>query len=105
MPIANVNVNVKTKLACECAARTHVLLYLRGVKVPVFVCWVDASYSIRSCDGRVGYEIQVVDESSFCNDLVNLSEDNLVAWRSIRCESKLGSTMSAELIALCDGYL
>ena len=47
------------KRACEYAKEVHSSIILEGVSKPYIVWWVDASYSLRSCDGRMGYEVQV----------------------------------------------
>ena len=42
------------KRACEYAKKTHKRLHFEGVNEPVVVWWVDASFNVRSCDGRLG---------------------------------------------------
>ncbi len=94
---------LNAKRACEYAKATHKRLVLEGVARPAIVWWVDASYSIRSCDGRVGWEVQVVDEKTINDKIYMIQESNLVAWRSRRCDRKLASTTSGELVALQEG--
>ena len=90
--------------ACEYAKSTHQRLRLEAVSDPVLVVWVDASYNIRSCDGRLGWEIQVVDRKWLGNDdVAKLPYSNVVMWRSQRCKRKLVSTTGAELLALLEG--
>ena len=88
------------KRACEYAKQTKTSLLLRNVEKPVLVWWVDASYSLRTCDGRVGYEVQVVDEKDFTDKLKEIPKNNLVSWRSLRCKRKLASTTSALTICI-----
>jgi len=92
-----------TQRACEYAKQTHKRLVFEAVSDPVLVVWVDASYSIATCDGRVGYEIQLVDTSMIRDGVTNMPYSNLVGWKSQRCVRKLCSTTSAELVALLEG--
>lgn len=97
---------VAVKRACEYAKKTHRPLTFQAVKKPSIVWWVDASYNLRSCEGRVGSEIQIVEADDVKlagNDLDSLHTSNLVAWRSKRCNRKLASTTSAETVALVEG--
>ena len=94
---------LSARRACEYAKQTHKRLVFNAIKEPVVVWWVDASYSIRTCDGRVGWEAQVIESSSLTSNLSLLTRNNLVSWRSRRCERKLASTTSAELMGLQDG--
>jgi hypothetical protein len=97
---------IAVQRACEYAKKTHRPLVLEGVRDPVIVWWVDASYSLHTCEGRVGYEVQIVDSdvvSSLHGRLHLLPKCNVVAWRSHRCERKLASTTGAELVALVEG--
>ena len=96
---------VAVQRACEYAKRTHRPLVLEGVRDPVLVWWVDASYSLHSCEGRIGYEVQVLDSSvvSSVNERMHLlPTSNVIAWKSHRCSRKLASTTSAELVALVE---
>ena len=94
---------LSAKRACEYAIATHRPLSLCGVTVPVIVWWVDASYSIYTCDGRLGWEVQILDESELAKGISKVPSSNIVHWKSKRCERKLASTTSAELCALKDG--
>jgi hypothetical protein len=90
--------------ACEYAKLTHQNLVYGGVKDPVLVWWVDASYHIKTCEGRLGWEVQLVDSSELAGkEIYEITKHNLLAWRSRRCERKLASTTSAELMALQEG--
>ena len=89
--------------ACEYAKATSKPMLLEAVSKPVLVMWVDASYSIYTCDGRLGWELQVIDEKDLCADIAKVPDKNVISWRSIRSERKLASTTSAELCALLEG--
>ena len=91
------------QMACEYARKTHKHLIFKSVKDPVLLIWVDASYNIKTCSGRIGLEAQVVDVSCLTNGVENLDRDNLFFWRSRKCSRKLASTSSAELMALLEG--
>ena len=85
------------------AKKTHQRLVFAGIADPVIVWWVDASYNITTCEGRLGWEVQVLDVSEMPKGLESLPRSNLVAWKSRRCKRKLASTTSAELMALLEG--
>jgi hypothetical protein len=89
--------------ACEYAKLTHTPLVLEAVKKPALVFWVDASYNVNTCDGRLGWEVQVVEADSIGDDVTSITVNNVLAWRSKRCDRKLASTTSAELMALVEG--
>lgn len=92
------------KRLCEYAKATHKPLVFNGfVNDPVLVVWVDASFCVRRCEGRLGYEIQLVDSGMVRNCLDALTRDNLLAWRSLRTDRKMASTTAAELLALREG--
>ena len=67
------------------------------------MCWVDASFNIKTCEGRIGWEMQVVEASSIGSDISSIPCHNVVSWRSKRVTRKLASTTSAELMALVEG--
>ena len=92
-----------TKRACEYAKETCKPLVLEAVASPALVMWVDASYSICSCEGRLGWELQVIEESELGKDASKFPEKNVINWRTMRCKRKLVSTTSAELCALLEG--
>lgn len=94
---------VSAMRACEYAKLTHTPLVLEAVKKPALVFWVDASYNVTTCDGRLGWEVQIVEADSIGDDVAAITENNVLAWRSRRCERKLASTTSAELMALLEG--
>ena len=94
---------LSTQRGCEYAKETCKPLVLEAISNPAIVVWVDASYSIFTCDGRLGWEIQVIDESEIGKDASKFPEKNVINWRSIRCKKKLASTTSAELCALIEG--
>ncbi len=91
--------------ACEYAKATHRPLCLFRVVRPAFVLWADASYDVTTCDGRLGWELQLVSECDVDGGkgIARLRVGNVVAWRSKRCTRKLASTTSAELVALLEG--
>lgn len=95
------------KKGCEYAKQIHEPLRFSRVGQPVVCLWVDASYNIYTCEGRLGYEIQVLDESDFRCDVsskdCSLPSRNLIFWRSVRCSRKLASTTSAEMYAMMEG--
>ena len=96
---------IRAMRACEYAKLTHKRLRYEGVVDPVLVIWTDGSYNIRSCDGRVGYEIQVVDRKLLDmnnGDVTKLPFSNVVIWKTTRCKRKLVSTTGAELLALLE---
>jgi hypothetical protein len=99
---------LSTRRACEYAKQICKPLEFEGVTKPALVMWVDASFDIRKCDGRIGWEAQVV-ESSLLGTLPDgkvvskLPTTNLIGWRTKRCERKLISTTSAELMAMVEG--
>uniref|UniRef100_A0A0G4HQQ6 Reverse transcriptase Ty1/copia-type domain-containing protein n=1 Tax=Chromera velia CCMP2878 TaxID=1169474 RepID=A0A0G4HQQ6_9ALVE len=69
--------------------------------IPCLLVWRDASYELAKKEGRLGIEIQLVDESEIAN-LEKINEDNTVFWLSKKLARKLGSTTSAELLAMHD---
>jgi hypothetical protein len=87
---------VAVKKALEFAKETSRPLVLQAVHgVPKLLVWSDASYSKLACEGRRGYEVQLVSAGE------NFSGDaNVVGWKSKKIDQKLGSTTSAEMIAL-----
>jgi len=93
---------LSVKRASEYAKATHRPLELKGVKRPVIVWWVDASYNIYTCDGRLGWEVQVVDEHDLGQGLANIPRHNTVQWKTKRTDRKCASTTSAELLAMME---
>ena len=89
--------------ACEYAQKHHRPLVLEHVSEPALVWWVDASFNIKTCEGRIGWEVQLVEASSIGSDVTSISLHNVLAWRSKRLDRKLASTTSAELMALQEG--
>ena len=82
---------LSTKKACAYAKETYKPLTYVGVDQPAIVWWVDGSYSFNSCDGRLGWEVQILSESVVEEalkrgsvGLASLPELNIVAWKSIR---------------------
>uniref|UniRef100_A0A0G4I424 Uncharacterized protein n=1 Tax=Chromera velia CCMP2878 TaxID=1169474 RepID=A0A0G4I424_9ALVE len=71
-------------------------------RVPALVVWVDASYQLSLREGRLGWEMQILNQEEV-GDLEKVSEDNTVVWASKKCTQKLGSTITAELFAMRDG--
>jgi len=65
------------------------------------VVWGDASYQLHKKEGRLGIEMQLVDEGELTN-LDEIGEHNTVYWLSRKIGRKLGSTTSAELLAMRD---
>ena len=56
---------VAAQRLCEWAAKNHMpLKYDDSVKHPVLIFWVDAAFSLKRCEGRLGWEIQLVDRST-----------------------------------------
>ena len=69
----------------------------------MIVWWVYGSFSLTTCEGRVGYEVQVVDADGVekvKGAFDKIQRTNLVAWGSNRVKRKLCSTTAAELMAL-----
>ena len=67
------------------------------------ISWVDGSYRLSSCEGRTGWELQVIDESEIdLNNLHQIPNSNVVAWRSRRQQRKLASSSSSELMSLVE---
>jgi transposase InsO family protein len=89
--------------ACEYAKKHHKPLVLEAIEEPAVVCWVDASFDVKTCGGRLGWELQIVEASSIGSDISSISVNNVVAWRSKRLKRKVASTTSAELMALVEG--
>ena len=54
---------LSVKRACQYAKDNHVSLKFHGVENPVLILWLDGSFNLTECDGRKGWEAQVVDES------------------------------------------
>ena len=83
--------------------KTSRRLVMQGVRKPQIVWWVDGSFNLISCEGRIGYEVQVLDADDVQGVhgvFENLPTSKLVAWSSQRCKRKLCSTTAAELMAL-----
>lgn len=94
---------IAAQRACEYAKQTYRRLILEGVKEPMIVWWVDGSFSLKTCEGRIGYEVQILDVEKVekaRGAFDTLPRSNLVAWKSKRCKQKLCSTTAAELIAI-----
>uniref|UniRef100_A0A0G4GYL6 Reverse transcriptase Ty1/copia-type domain-containing protein n=1 Tax=Chromera velia CCMP2878 TaxID=1169474 RepID=A0A0G4GYL6_9ALVE len=87
-----------------------------GLRAGVFVRIQKAVYGLKDApkvytsyfkkklakkEGRLGIEMQLVDESEIVN-LEKISGDNTVFWLSKKLARKLGSTTSAELLAMRD---
>lgn len=87
----------------EYAKETHKPLVHEPVVDPALVWWVDASYDIKSSEGRIGWEVQLVEKGSISSDAARISIKHVLAWRSKGCECKLASTSSAELCAMLEG--
>jgi len=68
----------------------------------VLLIWVDALYEQYAYKRRLGYEVQLVSKTDLHHALKN-DESNLFAWKSKKCDRKLGLTTSAELLTFCDG--
>jgi transposase InsO family protein len=84
------------KKALEFAKSTSRPLLLQAVHgVPKVRVWSDASYNKLIHEGRRGFEVQLVDA-----DDSNHGDENVVGWKSKKIAQKLGSTTSAEMIAL-----
>ena len=64
---------------------------------------MDASFNIKECTGRLGWEAQIIDLSNVCNGVEYLIKDNVENWRSRKCNRMLASTSSVELLALLEG--
>lgn len=91
---------LKAKRACEYAKEFHSPLVFHGVVDPVLLLWVDGNYDLATCDGRKGWEGQLLDESEVDeNDFERISDENVIGWRSQRHDRKLGSSSSSELVA------
>ena len=76
---------------------------IESVRRPKIVWWVDGSFNLNKGEGRIGYEVQVLDAEdvkSVQGVYKKLSRNNLVSWSSQRCKRKLCSTTAAELLAL-----
>ena len=94
---------LSVKRACQYAKDNHVSLKFHGVENPVLILWLDGSFSLTECDGRKGWEAQVVDESEVDEkDWGALTESNVIGWRSTRLARKVSSSSAAELEALVD---
>jgi hypothetical protein len=94
---------LSAKRACEYAKEYHVPLKFNAVRKPVLLWWVDGSYSIATCEGRTGWELQVVDENEVDEaKFDDAPRSNVVAWRSHRQVRKLASSSSSELMALVE---
>uniref|UniRef100_A0A0G4HBW3 Reverse transcriptase Ty1/copia-type domain-containing protein n=1 Tax=Chromera velia CCMP2878 TaxID=1169474 RepID=A0A0G4HBW3_9ALVE len=84
------------------AFKTSRPLSLHSVpSLPVLLVWEDAFYQLHKKEGRLGVEIQLVDEGELTN-LDEIGEHNTVYWLSRKIGRKLGSTTSAELLAMRD---
>jgi hypothetical protein len=95
---------LSAKRLCEYAKLTHKpLVFNNTVKRPVLVMWVDASYDVASCTGRLGWELQLLDASEVGGEPASFPTHNVIAWRSMRCVRKLVSSTAAELLALKEG--
>ena len=94
---------LSAKRACQYAKDNHVSLKFYGVENPALVIWLDGSFNLTRCDGRKGWEVQVIDESEVDEkDWGGITESNVVAWRSTRLARKVSSSSAAELEALVD---
>ena len=94
---------LSAKRACEYAKEYHAPLTFTAVSVPVLLWWVDGSYSLEKCEGRTGWELQVVDDRELDVSDFSLSPwSNVVAWRSHRQQRKLASSSSSALMALVE---
>jgi hypothetical protein len=98
------------KRVCEYAKDNHTpLVFDNSVKAPALVMWVDAAFCLQQCEGRLGWELQIVDKSqltrgSLDHTVIQLPKDtNVLAWRSRRIKRKLASSTAAELVALREG--
>jgi hypothetical protein len=86
---------------CEYAKRTHEDLKFKGtVKKPVLLCWCDGAYHIETGDSRMGFEIQLLDESDLDEGYTNSPTYNVIAWKSKRPERTVSSSSEVELLAL-----
>jgi hypothetical protein len=86
---------------CEYAKRTHEDLKFKGsVRKPVLLCWCDGAYHIETGESRMGYEIQLLDESDLEQGFTNAPRHNVIAWRSKRPERTVASSSEVELLAL-----
>ena len=69
---------------------------------------VNAAYDLQRCEGRLGWELQLVDRSVLTarklqDTIKRVPRDvSIVSWRSRRVKRKLGSSTAAELLALRD---
>jgi hypothetical protein len=88
------------KRACEYAKETYRPLKFESVRQPAMVWWVDASYNIYTCDGRLGWELQIVDEAKLEHGVTVLPYSNLVQWKTKRTDTVCAATTSAELLAM-----
>uniref|UniRef100_A0A0G4F0B1 Reverse transcriptase Ty1/copia-type domain-containing protein n=1 Tax=Chromera velia CCMP2878 TaxID=1169474 RepID=A0A0G4F0B1_9ALVE len=98
--LASVLAPEKALWHAKVTAKPLKLKKVRGV--PVLVVWVDASYQLSLREGKLGWEMQILDQEEV-GDLERVSEDNTVVWASKKCTRKLGSTTTAELFAMRDG--
>jgi hypothetical protein len=86
---------------CEYAKRTHEDLVFKGtVKCPVLLCWCDASFEGDTGRSRMGYEIQLLDESEIEGGFTNAPTHNVIAWQSKSPARIVSSSAEVELLAL-----
>jgi hypothetical protein len=86
------------------ASLIHEPQKFKAVKRPVILGWCDANFNTCQADSRLGWLIQIVDESDvFVNgtfDPLQAPHHNYVHWRTTKPGRAVGSSSVAELLAL-----
>ena len=94
---------LNARRACEYAKSICVPLKFEKVSDPCVIFWVDANFNVNKCEGRLGFELQVINKDEFDYRKISITkESNVIAWRSHKCNRKLASSSGAELCALVE---
>ena len=93
---------IAAQRACEYAKQTHEDLIFTPIKKPAIVLWGDANYDLKECEGRIGWEVQVIESEHHLSAPQSYPTDKVIAWRSHRYERKLASSTEAELAAMLE---
>ena len=95
---------------CEFAKATHQpLRYDNSVSDPALVFWVDAAFDLRKCQGRIGWEVQLIDKQVLVAGKLEETIKqvprglNVVEAKSRSIERQVASSTAVELLALRDG--
>eukprot|EP00919_Chromeraceae_sp_WS-2016_P034629 GHVR01081921.1.p1 GENE.GHVR01081921.1~~GHVR01081921.1.p1 ORF type:complete len:160 (+),score=16.77 GHVR01081921.1:2-481(+) len=73
-----------------------------SVKTPKLRAWSDASYKLHSCQGRAGFEIQLLEQDTVVPVVAQKLDElyNIFSWKSMMIKRNMVSSTSAELVAM-----